>query len=408
MEIEITRLSRRRLSPHREHRAATASPFVATILLMAALFLAAFAAQPQTARAQTFPDVLPSNTAYSAIEALASRGVISGAKDGLFRPHDPLARAQAAKILVGWQGLTPARAPGITFTDLDTTYRTYVETAASNGWVRGYSTGAFRPYASLTREQMAIIMVRCVGKEADAQRLTAVQVRTLLGVFKDSDAISPSAAPYVAFAVDWGLFSGDDRGRLSPLNPITRAQFCMVLQRTDARITLTANRDALAAFMDTHLFGPRNSPITGEMVIQNTEWYGIPPVVQLVILAAETSLGDPRYGGELARHNNFGCLRYGRTDSPWGELSDGSISVAGYDWYSFPDAQIGMMAFGRYLKAGVSGFYLEPLTADPPDWRRFASVYYGQNTSGFEQYITRLKDFEDRYRAMAAERGLTI
>ena len=88
--------------------------------------------------------------------------------------------------------------------------------------------------------------------------------------------------------------------------------------------------------------------------------------------------------------------------------TDGKIWVAGVDWYSFPTPQIGMVAFGRYLKVGMKGFYLECLTANPPDWRRFASVYYGQNVSGFENYVVKLKEYEDKYRAMAAERGLTL
>jgi hypothetical protein len=370
--------------------------------------LALLAAFPSAANAQRFDDVLPSNTAYAAIESLASRGVISGGKDGLFRPNDALARAQAAKILVGWKGLTPASSTKRTFTDLDATYRAYVETAAAQGWVRGYSTGAFKPYNSLTREQMAIIVVRALGKEPDAIKLSAEQVKKALAAFVDRDRISASARPYVALAAGWGLFAGDHTGRMRPTSPITRAQFCVVLFRADARLTLTANRQALAAFMDTYLFGPRNSPITGEMVLQNTEWYGIPPLPQLVILAAETALGDPRYGGELARNYNFGCLKYGRTDTPWGELSNGKISVADDDWYSFPDAQTGMMAFGRYLKAGVRGHYVGPLTANPPDWREFARVYYGEHVRGFDQYLVRLKDYENTYRALAAEHGLTI
>jgi len=148
--------------------------------------------------------------------------------------------------------------------------------------------------------------------------------------------------------------------------------------------------------------------ISGEMVLQNTEWYGIPPIAQLVILAAETGLGDPKAGGELARNYNFGCLRYGTTDSPWGELSDGKVTVGGSDWYSFPSASVGMMAFGRYLKAGVKGHYVGCLTSTPIDWRRFASVYYGQNVAGFEAYITKVREFEAKFRGMAAEEGLTL
>lgn len=379
-----------------------------TILLLAALILAVAAIAPQPAHAATFADVSTSHPAHAAIEALASRGIVSGTADGTFKPDSPVTRGQTAKILVGWKKLTPAPSPDVAFRDLDATYFQYVETAAAQGWMQGYPDGSFKPYAPLTREQMAVVIVRGLGKEADAKALSASQVSSYLAAFSDRGSISPTTRPYVAFAANWGLFSGDKAGCFNPLHSITRAQFCLVLHRADQRASLTANRTALAAFMDKYLFQPRNSPITGEMVLQNTEWYGIPPIVQLVIMTAETALGDPKWGGELARHNNFGCLRYHGADTAWGELSDGKIWVAGVDWYSFPTPQIGMVAFGRYLKAYDRGFYLKFLTATPPDWRSFAERYYGQNVSGFENYVVKLKEYEDKYRAMAAERGLTL
>ena len=211
----------------------------------------------------------------------------------------------------------------------------------------------------------------------------------------------------MALAVQWRLFSGDN-GRLNPLSPITRGQFCLVLTRAEVHAALTSNRQNLAAFMDTYLFAPRHSCITGEMVLQNVEWYGIPAIFQLVILAAETGLGDPVGGGELARRNNFGCLRNHGATTSWGELSDGVVWVAGVDWYSFPSAQIGMMAFGRYLKAGVNGYYLTCFSSGTPDWRRFATVYFGQGVAGFEDYVARLQNYENTYRSMAAEHGLSL
>lgn len=377
-------------------------------LLVTVVTLAILACVPSSVDAARFPDVPSSHPAYQAIESLASKGIVSGGSDGLFRPDAPVTRGQTAKILVGWKKLTPSPSPDVSFRDLDSTYFAWVETAAAQGWVQGYADGSFKPYASLTREQMAVIMVRCLGKEDEANGLSSEQINSILGAFSDRASISSSARASVAFAVDWGLFSGDKNGRFNPQSAITRAQFCLVLYRADARLSMTEDRAALAAFMDTYLFKPRNSPITGEMVLQNAEWYGIPPIVQLVIMTAETALGDPKWGGDLARHNNFGCLRNHGPNTVWGELSDGVIWVSGLDWYSFPTPQIGMIAFGRYLKVGMKGFYLECLTATPPDWRRFASVYYGEGVAGFENYVAKLKEYEDKYRAMAAEHGLTL
>ena len=51
-------------------------------------------------------------------------------------------------------------------------------------------------------------------------------------------------------------------------------------------------------------------------------------------------------------------MRYHGSDTSWGLLSDGRIWVAGRDWYSFPSPEVGMAAWGRYLKSAVNGFYV--------------------------------------------------
>lgn len=160
-----------------------------------------------------------------------------------------------------------------------------------------------------------------------------------------------------------------------------------------------------ADFLDSDILGPHDSPITGEMVVNNWRWYGIDVLPQLVIMAAETSLGDPRLGGSLVQSNNFGCIRFHGSDTKWGELSDGRVWVAGKDWYSFPSPQLGMMGFGRYLKVGLDGFYLRVLDGPSYDWPAFAARYYGRNVAGYDRYVRNLYALEGRFRADAARAG---
>ncbi len=170
-------------------------------------------------------------------------------------------------------------------------------------------------------------------------------------------------------------------------------------------VPASASGMSTAEFLDREFFKPRQSPISGAMVVNGWRWYGIDVLPQLVILAAETSLGHPRLGGQLVWENNFGCMRYHGADTRWGELSHGRVWVAGKDWYRFPSADVGMMAFGRYLKVGRDGHYLKVLSGPPYDWRGFAAVYYGRNVPGYEAYVSRLQGFEADYRARAAAAG---
>lgn len=168
-----------------------------------------------------------------------------------------------------------------------------------------------------------------------------------------------------------------------------------------------ASATTAAQFMDRSLFMPHNSPITGAMVVNNSKWYGIGVLPQLVILTAETALGDPKLGGELARQNNFGCLRYRGAPTRWGVLANGKVTVAGSDWYTFPSAQVGMIAFGRFLKLGQNGALKEALAGQPYDWASFAKAYYG-DYSGLAAYTAKLQSLETSLRAKAAKSGVTL
>lgn len=194
----------------------------------------ALCAMPAPARAAAFPDVGTSLPSYNAIQFLSGAGVISGYKNGTFGPGDALKRGQATKMLVLWREVTPVT-KGNTFPDVDETYRVYVETAVAEGWITGFSNGRFKPYNTLTREQMAIIMVRAMDWEGVALELSTTQMDEVLAGFSDHAEISAVARPYMAVAVSEGLFGGSG-GRLMPRDGITRGQFCLVVFRAELKL----------------------------------------------------------------------------------------------------------------------------------------------------------------------------
>jgi hypothetical protein len=136
-----------------------------------------------SAGGQMFADVLPGSTSYTAIQNLASQGIISGYACGApgescdganrpyFRPASAVTRGQIAKIVTGAAGLiyTP---PGQTFSDVPptSTFWVYVEWAAAHSILGGYACGGpsescdgtarpyFRPNSSATRGQAAKIV----------------------------------------------------------------------------------------------------------------------------------------------------------------------------------------------------------------------------------------------------------
>ncbi|MFL5732430.1 MAG: S-layer homology domain-containing protein [Chloroflexia bacterium] len=109
-----------------------------------------------------FSDVCPSDYFYQATTYLADQHVISGYGDGTFRPANTTTRAQASKIMVlAWN--KPVYVPPTpTFRDVpaDDPFYTYIETV--NHWLiaTGYADGTFHPTDSVTRGQLAKMVVK--------------------------------------------------------------------------------------------------------------------------------------------------------------------------------------------------------------------------------------------------------
>lgn len=113
-----------------------------------------------------FADVPTDHTFYGHIETAFSRGIIGGYECGgdnepcpgsYFRPGKDITRGQIAKLVVlskGWQ-LQDPQTP--TFLDVprDSTFYTYIETAATHEVVGGYQDGTFKPGNNATRAQLS-------------------------------------------------------------------------------------------------------------------------------------------------------------------------------------------------------------------------------------------------------------
>ena len=116
---------------------------------------------------KTFPDV-PSDAWYAtAVNTLASLGMVSGDADGSFRPNDPITRAEFCVIALAF-AYEPENAVCY-FGDVARSdwFYTYVAQAASYGWIGGYANGNFGPNDQITRAQVTTIVNNMLGRAAD-------------------------------------------------------------------------------------------------------------------------------------------------------------------------------------------------------------------------------------------------
>jgi subtilisin len=110
--------------------------------------------------AQQFSDVPTNHPFYQYIMTAWQRNVISGYNDGTFRPYANVTRGQIAKIAVESAGMRDLSTAIPSFRDVPTnhTFYWYIETAYANGILSGYADGTFKPEADATRGQITKIV----------------------------------------------------------------------------------------------------------------------------------------------------------------------------------------------------------------------------------------------------------
>ena len=116
---------------------------------------------------KSFSDV-PADAWYAtAVNTLASLGMVSGDPDGTFRPNDPITRAEFCVIALAF-AYEPDNAVCY-FGDVSRSdwFYTYVAQAASYGWIGGYTNGNFGPNDRITRAQVTTIVNNMLGRAAD-------------------------------------------------------------------------------------------------------------------------------------------------------------------------------------------------------------------------------------------------
>ncbi|MWC30355.1 pullulanase [Paenibacillus sp. MMS18-CY102] len=169
---------------------------------------------------KSFTDVAAGHWASQAIKALAAKQIVTGVNDQQFAPKANVTRAEFAAMLVRALGI---QAEGTTaFTDVPAGkwYAPYVATASKLGIVQGRTDKTFAPNDTVSREEMAAMLVRAyvtkTGQEAPAASGSLT--------YSDKGQISVWAAPSVEAAASLGLIQGNTDGTFMPKGTMARAE----------------------------------------------------------------------------------------------------------------------------------------------------------------------------------------
>ena len=166
---------------------------------------------------------------HGAVEFAAGRGLFNGTGEFSFSPESTMTRAMLVTVL--WRSAGEPKQGQNSFRDVPdgTWYTDAVIWAAANGIVNGVGDGRFSPDGTLTREQLAAILMRysrSIGRATGA--------RGNLSAFPDGNRVSAWAGDALAWAVGEGLVNGsrvNGKDYLRPQGSATRAQVATILMR---------------------------------------------------------------------------------------------------------------------------------------------------------------------------------
>ncbi|MFF2094104.1 S-layer homology domain-containing protein [Paenibacillus sp. NPDC058174] len=160
------------------------------------------------------------------IALLASMFVIKGKDNDSFDPNGSITRAEFAALLTRVLGLSSTSVSGQSYTDVKNGwYADAVKAASAAGIVNGYSDGTFHPGNTVSREEMAVMMMRAL------QYAGKVPAPGAGSSFKDQVSISGWALEAVQQASQLGLAKGDASGAFRPGDKATRAEAAAMLLR---------------------------------------------------------------------------------------------------------------------------------------------------------------------------------
>lgn len=176
---------------------------------------------------KTFADIVDHKD-KTAIETLASRGIINGKTENCFEPESTMTRAEFATIIARGLGL-PQKSSNVfqDVTENDWFYN-HVGTAYSYGIIKGVSENEFNPNGTITREEAAVMVTRAASLCGMDTKMDAFSVRDSLAQFFDYVKASDWSQSSLAFCYNEKIMD-DSVMDIKPFEAVTRAEIASML-----------------------------------------------------------------------------------------------------------------------------------------------------------------------------------
>lgn len=173
-----------------------------------------------------FEDVSENDWFQEAVNYVYEKGILRGYSEKEFGPHDNVTRGQFVTTLGRLAEYMGKEIKGYSnnFKDVEEGqwYTEYVSWAAANNIVKGYDNETFGPKKNITREEMAVMLIRFT-EYMDIEPQSGESVE-----YTDKDLVSSWAYEGVVKASEAGLMKGS-QGRFRPQNVTPRCEVAQVI-----------------------------------------------------------------------------------------------------------------------------------------------------------------------------------
>lgn len=177
--------------------------------------------------ASAFTDLGDYGWAKNSVDALFARRIIDGISREHFAPGASVSRAEFLKMAMETFNLVePGKAASFTDVRAGEWYSDSIASAQKLHIISGYEDGSFGPAQAVTREEMAVLVMRILKAAGVDLELTNGGTD-----FQDGAEIAGYAADAVNSLNEAGLIQGQDGGRFAPKSPTTRAEAAVLITR---------------------------------------------------------------------------------------------------------------------------------------------------------------------------------
>ena len=177
-----------------------------------------------------FTDVPSNFWAYESITKMTKEGLMSGYRNGTFKPNDPLSREEAASLFSNMIGDTPSIMLASSFSDItsDRWSSLAIESVARANIISGYGDNTYRPEQYMSRQEFAVVADKFLHYQGyrteDPTVLDTIH-------FSDQKFIAPWAQSSVRELALWGFINYSTKGLFNPEKYITRGEAAEITYR---------------------------------------------------------------------------------------------------------------------------------------------------------------------------------